>query len=468
MWRGGLKMIILVGSKIDQSTIQASLGRSEYSYYFLLKSFLPALELVGQVVAVDSAEEVDRLYADYRGKGQDVVFLNFSPPQQAPMDLQCPTVCVFAWEFDTIPTSAASSFAEALGLWQSDPRNNWDHVFARIAGAVATSQEAANLVAQCEELPVIALPAPVWALYAQRCPEAGWPIDFGRRSVRLAGEMIDSRKLKLDPESIARRPISEAKRISLAMLHGWWHEIRLPKAGRRVAEALPSTVSVGLEGIVYTSVLNPKDGRKNWVEMLTAFCWAFRDVEDVTLVLKMTHHDIEQYRGTLLNQMTRMMPFRCRIVALHGFLDDEQYLQLIKASTYYVNASSGEGLCLPLMEFLCCGRPAVAPVHTAMADYLKPGFTFAVGTSLEPDCWPHDPAGRMLTHSHRLHWQSLVEKFRESYAAAQDRERYMNASRAAREFMKGFCAAERIATELRNFLPCVLAAAKRAPGAGAQ
>jgi hypothetical protein len=467
MWDGGLNMIILVGSKIDQSTIQVSLGKSEYSYYFLLKSFLPALELIGQVVSVGSTEEIDHLYAQYRAKGRDVVFLSFSPPQQTPMGLECPTVCIFAWEFDTLPTSAACASVEALGHWQSDPRNNWDHVFARIAGAIATSQETADLVAQCEELPVMALPAPVWGLYGQHCPEAGCPIDLGSRSVRLMGEVIDSRKLKLDPESIARRPISEAKRISLAMLQGWWHEIRLPKAGERGAETDPTGASVELQGVVYTSVLNPNDGRKNWVEMLTAFCWAFRDVEDATLVLKMTHHDIELYRGTLLNQMTRMMPFRCRVVVLHGFLDDEQYLQLIKASTFYVNASSGEGLCLPLMEFLCCGRPAVAPVHTAMADYLRPDFTFAIETSLEPDCWPHDPAGRLLTHSHRLHWQSLMESFRESYAAARDCERYREASYAARKFMKDFCAPDRIAAKLAGFLPQVLAAAADKPVSGA-
>ena len=42
-------MIILVNSKITCSSIQSSLGKPEYSYYFLLKQFMPALEHFAQV-----------------------------------------------------------------------------------------------------------------------------------------------------------------------------------------------------------------------------------------------------------------------------------------------------------------------------------------------------------------------------------------------------------------------------------
>jgi glycosyltransferase involved in cell wall biosynthesis len=146
------------------------------------------------------------------------------------------------------------------------------------------------------------------------------------------------------------------------------------------------------------------------------------------------------------------MPFRCRVVALHGFLDETQYRQLIEVSDYYVNASKGEGLCLPLMEFLCCGRPAIAPMHTAMADYLRSEYCFPVASSPESDCWPHDPVGRMLTLSRRLNWQSLVEAFRDSYQQARNREQYLAASRAAKAFMKDFCAPEVVAAQIAELI----------------
>jgi glycosyltransferase involved in cell wall biosynthesis len=451
-------MIILVGSKIDQSTIHASLGKSEYSYFFLLKEFLPALEQIGQVIAVKDTDEVVALTARYRAEGKAIVFLSFSPPHQVPLDLPCPTVAVFAWEFDSLPSISAAEAAQATpGDWHSNPRNDWSHVFARVAGTIATSCEAAALVERSGDgrFPVIALPAPIWARYDGVCPEQGWPLDMGQRSFPFAGQVIDSRTLKLDPESVAHRPYSEAKRISKAMLKGWWHEVRLPKAqaGAVKVEALPPTIKpVEVDGIVYTSVLNPADGRKNWVDLLSAFCWAFRDEPKATLVLKMTHNDMDLYRGTLLNLLARLSPFRCRVLVLHGFLEDPQYLQLIKASSYYVNASSGEGLCIPLMEFLCCGKPAIAPAHTAMADYLSTDFAFLVGSCLQITDWPHDPSGLQQTHSHRLNWESLMQAYRASYAVSSAAPRYQVLSQQAREHLRNFCSLQRVSGELGPFL----------------
>ena len=137
---------------------------------------------------------------------------------------------------------------------------------------------------------------------------------------------------------------------------------------------------ISVAGVVYSTVLNPADGRKNWVELITAFCWAFKETDNATLVLKMTHHDLEYYRIVLVTLLSRLSPFRCRVVVLHGFLDDAQYQGLIAASTYYVNASTGEGLSLPLMEFLAGGKPAIAPRHTAMADYINDDLGFVLET----------------------------------------------------------------------------------------
>ncbi len=440
-------MIILVSSKISQADIHASLGKPEYSYFFLMKDFLPALEQLGTVIQVQSRDEIESLHASYSAQGESVIFISVSPPHQTPLDLKCPTVTLFAWEFDSLPSVA----------WDDNPQNDWRYVFAHTSGAIATSKEAAGLVAQSmgPEFPVVALPAPVWARFAEVCPESGWAPDFGPRSFEFAGQVIDSRDLKLNPESVAHRPYSEAKRISKAMLKGWWHEVRLPKAQAgvvKVEEESPATRMVEVDGIVYTSVLNPADGRKNWVELLSAFCWAFRDEKNATLVLKMTHNDMDLYRGTLLNLLARLSPFRCRVLVLHGFLEDPQYLQLIKASTYYVNASSGEGLCIPLMEFLCCGKPAVAPAHTAMADYLHADFAFLVDSCLQLTDWPHDPSGLQKTHSHRLNWESLMQAYRASYASANEAQRYQTLSRQAREHLHRFCSLQRVGGELGPFL----------------
>jgi len=59
---------------------------------------------------------------------------------------------------------------------------------------------------------------------------------------------------------------------------------------------------------------------------------------------------------------------RCRIAFVTSFLSDRQMLELARASTYYLNSSRAEGACLPVLDFLASGRPAIAPSHTAIAD----------------------------------------------------------------------------------------------------
>lgn len=464
-------MIILVGSKIDQSTIHASLGKSEYSYFFLLKEFLPALEQIGEVIAVKDTDEVVALTARYRAEGKAVVFLSFSPPHQVPLDLPCPTVAVFAWEFDSIPVcAAAASDGVPQAGRESDPRSDWRYVFERIAGAVATSRETATLVDQSMlgQLPVIALPAPLWSRYAATTTSFDGQPNLDKRVFRFTGHLIDSHAIKLNANDVAFKPISEARRISKALLAGWWHEMRLPKQCKEAVPPLaaptkPQSHTVTLNGVVYTTVLAPNDGRKNWEDIVSAFCWAFKDTADATLLVKMTHHDIEYYHTVVLALLARLSPFRCRVLVVHGFLPDAEYLQLIQTSTYYVNASTGEGLCLPLMEFLCCGKPAIAPSHTAMADYLNDDFAFLVKTIIEPDCWPHDPAGMLLTHSHRLNWQSLMEAYRLSYQTAKQPSDYQRMSMLARRGMQDFCSVERVGGELGAFLQKIIVTAAQDP-----
>ena len=492
-------MIILVGSKIDQSSIRSSLGKPEYSYYFLMKDFLPVLERLGTVMVVESLEEITSLSDRFRAEGEQVIFFSFSPPQQAPLQTGCPTIVVFAWEFDRLPDMA----------WGDNLQNDWCYVFERVAGTISTSREAADLVSACVPagFPVLACPAPVWNRFADLGSGHAVP-NLEPRSFRFQGILIDSPVLGLSADGLVRKPepqpepeptvIAEpepappealavsrwrdASLTSMALLRGWWREVW--QAELPVAQALPvielppatpaeqpasslgessEPFDISVSGVVYVSVLNPADNRKNWVEIVTAFCWAFKDKDDATLVLKMTHHDLDYYRIVLITMLSRLAPFKCRVIVLHGFLQDDQYRELIQASTFYINASSGEGLCLPLMEFLSAGKPAIAPIHTAMADYMSDDLGFVIRCSPEPFCWPHDPARIFTTHRQRLNWESLVQAFERSYVQARtspDSYREM-AGRASRR-MQEFASIEAVQGRLEGFIERIL------PTAGSQ
>ena len=122
-------MNFILYSDVNDRSISQSLGRPEYSYYFVLKAYRPVLESLGRVHVVSTSAEVDPLYRQLLAAGESSVFLSFTPPQNTPTDLECPTICVIAWEFDSIPDES----------WDDDPRHDWTQMLARQGRVITLS-----------------------------------------------------------------------------------------------------------------------------------------------------------------------------------------------------------------------------------------------------------------------------------------------------------------------------------------
>ncbi|CAH0992274.1 hypothetical protein SIN8267_02393 [Sinobacterium norvegicum] len=213
------------------------------------------------------------------------------------------------------------------------------------------------------------------------------------------------------------------------------------------------TVSLDVSGLIYTTVFNPADARKNWEDIVRAFCYVFSENEKATLILKVTHQHLSSMMGRLHFLLQQIGNVRCRVIAVHGFLQDNSFRKLIENTSYYVNASSAEGLCLPLLEFMASGVPAIAPEHTAMADYIDEKSSFVVASSKEPSIWPHDPRLLKRATSYRVNWESLVEQFENSYSCATtDRSRYERKCLASQENVKKYTASSLIKAKLEIFL----------------
>ncbi|MCR9104921.1 MAG: hypothetical protein NXI15_06510 [Gammaproteobacteria bacterium] len=553
-------MIIITYSETNAETIEQSLGKAEYSYYFIYKKYLPAMEQLGQLIAVrDPLTEVDRIYHEH--PDEDCIFLSFSPPHRTVLNLQCPTVCVFAWEFSTIPQEH----------WHDKPEFNWAQVLQDIGNALTISQFAADVVNKAvpEGLNLVVIPAAVdtvdgtklkpkkqsanievkATLYESRAydlaadmvndevkgirdplqmtPWDGEPIhlaftesnldtielligfysaeDWGTWSRTAApwimlphtvtgavivelelvayGTNVDREiEVQLGEESATitpsgmpatyslefnpGKPVDLLKFTNLDLTHAPGARdhrslgigmkslsLRRPEnykeatgnflvaGAKRIAGFLSNALNrqpqlegnlLDLSGIVYTTVMNPQDGRKNWEDMVTAFCWAFRDEENATLVLKMTHNNLATFLGKLLLLYSQMSPFKCRVVAVHGFLTEEQYSALIDATHYVVNSSHCEGQCLPLMEFMGQGIPAIAPDHTAMADYINHDNAFVIDSSLYPTFWPFDDHRKaMRTMCYRIDWNSMKDAYLQSFAVAMHEPQRYEAMRLA-------------------------------------
>jgi glycosyltransferase involved in cell wall biosynthesis len=289
-----------------------------------------------------------------------------------------------------------------------------------------------------EDFPIWSIPAPVFDRYAGRLPPAvSWHKPF--ELVLEGGLCISVGDIDL---SLFRpdRPEAEGVR-ALRVLE------------RAHADQGKPALRFWIEGVIYTSVLNPADGRKNWRDLTSAFVWAFRTTPTATLVLKLASVDIQTGLAPLMRHLSTLGSFACRIILVSGMLSNEAYSALAATTSYAVNTSFGEGQCLPLMEYMSAGRPAVAPRHTAMLDYLNADNAFIVANDTYPTAWPHDERNASRCLHCRVSFDSLVERYRDSYRVARDDpDRYQLMSAAAIESMRRFCSDALAHTRLSDAL----------------
>jgi glycosyltransferase involved in cell wall biosynthesis len=507
-------MNFILYSDINDSSISQNLGHPDASHYFVLKAYVPLLETLGRVHVVSAVTEVDPLYRQLLAAGQESVFLSFTRPQKTLTDLQCPTVCVVTWEYDSIPNEQ----------WGNDPRQDWTRMLAKHGRVITLSSYTARAIQRTmgEDFPVLVLPAPLWEHFAAiREQHVSAPVNAGT-TLTVKGCIFDSRQMNLHPDNLLPEPLTpeelaeieaqlEAlrpppltlkRRFVIArhflrlwllnlgheqkppvprvrFLQNWyWEGIRdlvpetlhdwlgkrlpniagpqpLPVAVQPPPRDMPDSslaVQTRVDGVIYVTVFRPEDGRKNWLQILTAFCAAFRDTPDATLVMKFTQSDLAAVYAHLMTPLAQLAPFSCRVVMIQGYLDDAEYARLYQAASFYVNASHCEGLCLPLMEFMACGKPVIAPDHSAMQDYIDESVAFVVGSSVEACTWPHDPRMLFRAQRHRPDWGSLKKAYENSYRMAKTQpQEYQRMSLAAIERMHDYCAQPALQKRVADF-----------------
>jgi glycosyltransferase involved in cell wall biosynthesis len=218
---------------------------------------------------------------------------------------------------------------------------------------------------------------------------------------------------------------------------------------------LPST-TLTLGGLVYSSIFNLGDKRKNHVDLLSAYLLSFRDREDVTLVIKLATNPVREHHEISLFKLMYQglgIEHRCRLVVITDFLTDHQMAELMRVSTFYVNTSRAEGACLPLQQSLAAGRPSIAPDHTSMADFMDEQVGFVIRTHPEPTYWPHDPDMKIETYWNRMVWSDLRDHFLASAELVDnDPARYQEMAELARARMTRYASREVVEIALRNAL----------------
>jgi glycosyltransferase involved in cell wall biosynthesis len=461
--RGTRRPVVGVTTRVRE--IEAQIGNEAYSYYFVYRAFESLLARWGELVEITADDQgVRNLVQACRTRDVPALHLSFLPLQFIPGVSLAPTVGFPFWEFPDIPNED----------FPSEARQNWVAI-ARELGLILTAsrftQEAFQRAGVRTPVHVVPVPVrkdyfevPAWSAEQRvvlECPNFPLPLPPGfswdppqppllargyKRFVRpwipAAGERF------LRRISGASRTGPDGSPETSAAASG-------PVLSSAPACGAPSQ-HLDFHGIVYASVLNTYDCRKNWKDLVKAYLVGLADEPDALLILKLVASP--RTRWARLQEVFEHyselgIRHRCRLALISEYLTDEQMVELARGSTYYVNNSRAEGACLPLQDFLAAGRPAIAPAHSALADYFDGSLGYVVASHPEPMFWPHDPRRKYLTTWYPTDWKSLANQFRRSFRTARREPRcYESQAACARERIQSFASAEQVWPRLAGAL----------------
>lgn len=436
---------LVVSTIADAGETPRRLGSASYSYSYVAQGFRPFLRRWGAVFeTVRPGERPDAVVRRVTREQSSVVHLGFLPLEAFHPAAAVPNVAFPFWDFpDLLDDWARIANGLDLILTSSD--------FTRDAFVRAGVRTPIHTV------PVPPLPE----YFALPLHENGRVVlDCACYRVQPASSPIQA------PRSRAKRLYQTHVRPRLShrgadTIRSLGHALAGARRGWRDRSAVAHPVNRALElmGVVYTTVFNPFDQRKNWADLVTAYLLALQDCDDATLVIKLVVPPARAALGvnTLLRFHRQLgLDHRCHLVVVSDYLNDEQMLELARGSTYYLNSSRAEGACLPLQSFLAAARPAIAPRHTAIAECFQDDSGFPVASHPEPTSWPQDPDHRCTTTWHRLVWTSLRDQIRESYRVVKDQPSdYERRATNARARMAALAGPEPVWTRLSAALNTV-------------
>ena len=106
--------------------------------------------------------------------------------------------------------------------------------------------------------------------------------------------------------------------------------------------------------------------RKNYEDLITAFSYAFNDIDDVELVIKTWgSNNTPEAKGHIENGIRHITSKlsninRPVVSVITDLIPEEKIANLMRGCDVYVSASHGEGFDLPLTQAMACGMLVVA------------------------------------------------------------------------------------------------------------
>lgn len=384
-----------------------SYGWSEYSYRYLAEAFMKYLEDAGHAFEIvhTKAELEKKAFFYKKTYGEKPVHLSFAPPQAS---IHAPSARLFlftAWEFPNIP-------ATALG---GNPRQDWLKFFEVCEGVIFMTS--ANL--SSPEIDTGAnskyhvLPPNIIKYfeaisfnlsYRQNLPAY---LDLELKKIsevdQSEGILKQGQARALYVKYLKMQLPNFAHKALVKLYH--LYRLQNDKRNRRsnnenhMEEMLLSEIS---SKIIFSTWANIHDPRKNLrfiIEVVNEYSQWFQ--KECSLIVKVhgSDQDCKQILQ-LAQEINQFYPDACvQVLATNEYLTQEKHLLLRKKASIYLNASSGEGLCLPVLEHLLVNCPAVVPRNSAFLDYPNSQFLKKVEVDAVPTYFPQDPSRELRTHA---------------------------------------------------------------------
>jgi len=464
--------IFLLTSYMVGAVQGVNLGKPGYSHEFVAKLFKPILEKWGIVREIkESQHELQKTVQESINNGFKPVHLSVMPYQDTVLAKGAVNIVVPAWEFPDVPDHP----------FDGNPQNDWARTCDKTDLCIVSGPFTRNAIAKSgTKTPIAIVPTPVPQGYfelpmwnsRQTVEIDTWAFDFSKRE-RFENESQKNcnnlHNESSSEESLSRKNPIHRFQMMIRRLHKIpayratsnfvWDNLVYRKSRDRNCPRglpLPKIEKLALGGIVYTSIFNPYDGRKNWKDLINGFLFSIGQHEDVTLVLKLASTDIREIRKIINYYIDRDVPHKCRVVFISAFLDNAQLSKLCMASTFYIHTTKAEGSCLPLMNYLAAGRPAISPKHSCLEDYFHPEHGFVIDSEQEPAAWPHEKKHRFRTTWARISWNSLREAIQESYRVAKNPEVYLSIATKCRDDMREWASYESVENKLKDALQNVI------------
>jgi len=346
-------LVTLLSCYMTGSTEGRNLGTPGYSHDFVARAYAPLLARHGEVrVVPDAQADLDGMVDAVLAEGKLPLHFSILPLQDVVLARRAVNVAVPAWEYPDVPNHA----------FDGNAQNDWPQTADRCDMVLVSgpfTHEALRRGGASGAIRMVQVPVED-AYFAIPLWQPGQTRTLDCRAFVFP---------QTRPTVATNRPLRRTAAISAGLRQLKSRRIAARTRGGRPTIRLPyeSVSQVKLSGVVYTSIFNPDDGRKNWPDLINGFLLALGDREDATLVLKLITSRAASVDHVIRHIFNRGIEFRCRLVVICDFLDEEQLHQLTEATTFYLQASRAEGNCLPLMNHLAAGRPRLAARKTSAA-----------------------------------------------------------------------------------------------------